>query len=310
MDLRSGNVEDHGQIATRGSTMGVRAESISVRRRGGRVIAVAAFAMLVAFTSAPARAASGLDDLGWGAIAHSNDPAAFDGFVRMFPQSSHRAEAEARAKALRAPAATPADDPVQDKGVIDVPTPQSSAPKPPEALLLEASANGATGAVPFSGTVAWTKGTDELGQPTLVAQASVPARDLKVSVVIRHNNDPSLPASHLMEVNFTVGDHFKGQGVASLPGVLMKDEELVQGTPLIGASARVVGNSFLFALSAPADDAKTNTDLLTRRHWMDFALIYATGQRAIITLEKDDAAQKLFADVFAAWRKLPAAATN
>ena len=36
---------------------------------------------------------------------------------------------------------------------------------------------------------------------------------------------------------------------------------------------------------------------------MDLALIYASGKRAIITLEKDDKAQKLFTDVFAAWGK-------
>jgi hypothetical protein len=85
--------------------------------------------------------------------------------------------------------------------------------------------------------------------------------------------------------------------------VLLKDEELTQGTPLVGASARVVGNSFLFALSAAPEDTAANTKLLTDRKWMDLALIYASGKRAIITLEKDDKAQQLFSDVFASWSK-------
>jgi hypothetical protein len=172
-----------------------------------------------------------------------------------------------------------------------------------QSLLLEASPNGTTGAVPFSGTVEWSKGTDEMGLPTLVAKANIPARNLSVDVLIRKNSEPSLPASHLMEINFHVNDGFIGGSVAGLPGVLLKNEELVQGTPLIGASARVVGNSFLFALSASPGDAKTNSDLLMTRKWMDLAVIYATGQRAIITLEKDDAAQKLFAEVGQAWQK-------
>ena len=172
-----------------------------------------------------------------------------------------------------------------------------------QSLLLEASDSGTTGAVPFSGTVEWKKGTDENGQPTLIGKATIPARNLTVDVLIRKNTDPSLPASHLMEINFTVSDSFIGGSIAGLPGVLLKDEELTQGTPLVGASARVVGNSFLFALSAAPEDTTANTKLLTDRKWIDLALIYASGKRAIITLEKDDKAEKMFQDVFAAWGK-------
>lgn len=171
-----------------------------------------------------------------------------------------------------------------------------------QSLLLEASTDGANGAVPFSGTVEWTEGVDELGLPTLMGTASIPARNLGVKVTIRKNSDPSLPASHLMEVDFQVSDTFIGGTIANLPGVLLKDEELVPGTALVGASARVVGNSFLFALSATPTDAATNTDLLESRRWMDLAVVYGTGRNAIITLEKDDDAQALFDKVFAAWQ--------
>lgn len=172
-----------------------------------------------------------------------------------------------------------------------------------QSLLLEASADGRTGAVPFSGTIDWTEGVDEIGLPTLIGKANIPARNLGISMTIRKNADPSLPASHLMEVDFSVNDTFVGGTIAGLPGVLLKNEELVPGTPLVGASARVVGNSFLFALSASPTDAATNTDLLEHRKWMDLAVIYGTGRNAIITLEKDDAAQALFDKVFAAWAK-------
>lgn len=172
-----------------------------------------------------------------------------------------------------------------------------------QSLLLEASDGGTTGAVPFSGTVEWSKGTDEMGLPTLIGKANIPARNLAVDVLIRKNSDASLPASHLMEVNFRVTDSFIGGSIAGLPGVLLKNEELVQGTPLVGASARVVGNSFLFALSASPADVTANSNLLTSRKWMDLALIYATGKRAIITLEKDAAAETMFADVVGEWTK-------
>lgn len=170
-----------------------------------------------------------------------------------------------------------------------------------QSLLLEASEDGPTGAVPFSGTIEWTQGKDETGLPVLIGKASIPARNLGVEVLIRKNSDSTLPATHLMEINFQVNETFVGGSVAGLPGVLLKNEELVQGIPLVGASARVVGNSFLFALSALPEALAANTALLTDRKYIDIALIYATGRKAIITLEKDDAATAMFRDVFAAW---------
>ncbi len=170
-----------------------------------------------------------------------------------------------------------------------------------QSLLLEASTDGQSGAVPFSGTVEWSRGTDEIGAPTLIAEASIPARNLGVSITIRKNNDPVLPASHLMEISFDVPDTFVGGSVATLAGVLLKNEELVPGTALAGAAARVVGNSFLFALSASEADVTTNTQLLDTRRWLDLAIVYGTGRNAILTLEKDEEAQVLFDDVLAAW---------
>lgn len=180
-----------------------------------------------------------------------------------------------------------------------------------QSLLLEEQSGQTTGAVPYSGSVEWSRGTDELGNPTIVADASIPARNLDVEVLIRRNADANLPASHLMEVNFTVAETFVGGSIANLPGVLLKDQELVQGQPLTGASARIVGNSFLFALSSASDiDVENNIALLSDRGWLDLAMVYGTGRRAIMTLEKGEEGQAIFEDVMAAWSELDAAAAG
>ncbi len=171
-----------------------------------------------------------------------------------------------------------------------------------QSLLLEQTPGGETGAVPFSGTVEWSEGVDELGLPTLLGTASIPARNMSVDITIRKNSDPTLPASHLMEADFSISDTFIGGTIATLQGVRLKDQELVAGTDLVGASARVVGNSFLFALSSAPDDEESNTQLLEERRWMDLNVVYGTGRNAIITLEKDDTAQALFEKVFTAWQ--------
>ncbi|MCB1517065.1 MAG: hypothetical protein KDJ19_05555 [Hyphomicrobiaceae bacterium] len=170
-----------------------------------------------------------------------------------------------------------------------------------QSLLLEASSTGQTGAVPYSGTVSWERSVDELGEPTLIGKATIPARNLSVQVLIRRNADPTLPASHLFEVEFKTSDTFVGGSIASFGGILFKNEELVPGKALVGAPARIFENMFLFALSSSEQDVKNNVPLMRDDKWMDLALIYGTGRQAIITLEKDDAAQQLFDDVFAAW---------
>ena len=216
------------------------------------------------------------------------------------PTTDDRLPAEPEAQL---PAVTAPDEPGAPDAVAVAEGPQS--------LLLEEQANGASGAVPYSGSVAWSRGTDELGNPTIEATATIPARNLNLDILIRRNADPSLPASHLMEINFTVSETFVGGTVASLPGILLKNEELVQGTPLTGASARIVGNSFLFALSSASErDVETNHELLATQGWLDVAMVYGTGRRAIMTLEKGEEGTQIFSDVLAAWDALDAAAAS
>jgi hypothetical protein len=168
-------------------------------------------------------------------------------------------------------------------------------------LLLEASESGTTGAKPYSGIVSWTYGSDQRGIPVLMASIYVAERGLGMSMLIRRNDDNSVPADILIEMQFDVGGSLKEPTVAGVPGVLLKDEQLVQGTPLTGASARVLTNSFLFALSATETDAAANHQLLSALKWIDVALIYDTGRRAILTIERTPAVIRMFGDAMQSW---------
>jgi hypothetical protein len=171
-------------------------------------------------------------------------------------------------------------------------------------VLLEASGTTAPPKA-YDGSVEWSRGADRSGVPILTAKVRVPDRDLTLELLLRKNDDASLPASHLFEIAFKPGPFFAGDGIAGLNGILAKDEELEQGSPLVGASARVVGNTFLFALSGSAEDTEVNAALLRNGGWIDLAITYATGRRAIVTLEKDATAQLLFREVLSAWAAKP-----
>lgn len=193
------------------------------------------------------------------------------------------------------------DEPANIDPAVDSAEETAVASSGAQSLLLEANPGGTTGAVPFSGTVGWERGVDELGQPTLIGRANIPARALSVEILIRRNADPTLPASHLVEIQFETSETFVGGSIASFGGILLKNEELVPGRSLIGAPARIFENMFLFALNSTDEDLRTNVALLETNKWMDLALVYATGRQAIITLEKDDAADAMFKEVLAIW---------
>lgn len=211
----------------------------------------------------------------------------------------------AAAPAGEAPPATAEPSPPDEPEAATEPTQQAlvdpALAEGSQSILLEEQGGGASGPAPFSGAVEWSREVDELGLPVIRAKADIPARNLTVDLLIRKNSDEALPASHLMEINFSVLDSFVGGGIASLPGVLLKDEELAQGRPLVGASARVFDNSFLFALSAEPLDLTANTTLLREQAWVDLPMVYSTGRRAILTLEKGEEGQAIFDAVMDAW---------
>lgn len=173
----------------------------------------------------------------------------------------------------------------------------------PRALLLEASEDGVTGATPFTGAAEWRRGVDQTGQATIAMTAQIPGRNLGLELVIRKNLDTSLEGSVIIDIVFNVPAAFVGGAIAGLPAVLLKDEELVQGKPLVAASTRTAGNQFRLLLSDDAQGAEANRHLLATQKWMDVAVIYATGKRAIITLGKDALAERLFQDVLLEWTR-------
>jgi hypothetical protein len=169
-----------------------------------------------------------------------------------------------------------------------------------KALLLEARGNGTLTPESFTGTTNWERGEID-GLPIIIGRALFRFQGMAATLRIRLNEDMTLPASHILEVDFAVAKSFHGGTVAGMPGVTFKDEALEQGTPIIGASARVMANSFIFAVSETADEDDAGARQLIEHDFIDLPIIYETGMRAIVTFEKGEEATRLFRDVFAAW---------
>ncbi|MCR4267103.1 hypothetical protein [Nitratireductor sp. ZSWI3] len=157
------------------------------------------------------------------------------------------------------------------------------------------------------GSVVWSvvqesPGNDLPPEPAIRAEATVPEKNLQMKMTIRRNADQSLPASHIVEIIFLTPDDFDGGGIDNVLRVSMKRSEQDTGNPLLGIPAKIADGFFLVALSDSRADTETNTLLLRRQSWIDIPVVYKSGRRALITIEKGIPGDKIFSDVLSAWQ--------
>ena len=61
--------------------------------------------------------------------------------------------------------------------------------------------------------------------------------------LLRRNLDHALSASHTIEIMFNLPAEFAAGGVASVPGIMMKQSEEVPGTPLIKLAVKATNGA-------------------------------------------------------------------
>lgn len=135
------------------------------------------------------------------------------------------------------------------------------------------------------------------------ADVEIPERRLGMTLSIRRNTDPALPASHTIEVLFKLPSDFPFGGINNVPGILMKQAEQTRGAPLSGLAVKVTSGFFLVGLSAVEAEAKRNIELLKERSWFDIPIVYNNGRRAILAIEKGTPGERVFNEAFAAWKQ-------
>jgi hypothetical protein len=133
------------------------------------------------------------------------------------------------------------------------------------------------------------------------ADIEIPEQKISARWSLRRNDDKALPASHTVEVNFTLPPNFPHKGITNIPGVLMKQSESTRGVPLAGLAVKVTNNFFLIGLSSQDADRTRNIQLLKERGWFDIPLVYEDGRRAIIAIEKGTPGERAFTRAFDAW---------
>ena len=158
----------------------------------------------------------------------------------------------------------------------------------------------------YVGSALWRTETVSPGPglaPELAIRADIeiPERRLRMTWSLRRNTDKALPASHTIEVLFTLPTDFAEGGIGNVPGILMKQNEQARGSPLAGLAVKVTNGYFLIGLSAVDVDVQRNIQLLKERDWFDIPVVYVSGKRAILAIEKGTPGARAFEEAFRAW---------
>ncbi|WP_256752718.1 hypothetical protein [Mesorhizobium sp. Mes31] len=183
---------------------------------------------------------------------------------------------------------------------------QAALPVGQKAIFYEERTSTAQGSAE-PGNIVWSlvqesPGGDLPPEPAIRAEATIPGKDIQLRMTIRRNTDQTLPASHIIEMIFLTPDGFEGGGVDNILRVAMKSSEQDAGSPLIGIPAKIADGFFLVALNDTKADEDANLTLLRGQDWIDVPVVYKTGRRALLTMEKGIPGEKVFDEAIKAWQ--------
>ena len=158
----------------------------------------------------------------------------------------------------------------------------------------------------YVGTAIWrtesvAAGPGQANDVAVRAEIEIPEPKVTVKWSLRRNTDKALPASHTIEIMFSLPPDFPNGGISNIPGILMKQAEQTRGVPLAGLAVKMTTGFFLIGLSSAEADVQRNIQLLKERAWFDVPVVYANGRRAIMAIEKGEPGERAFAEAFAAW---------
>lgn len=158
----------------------------------------------------------------------------------------------------------------------------------------------------FVGTVVWTTDNASPGQNqplarTVHADIDIPEVGLKLAMVFQKNDEVQFPASHTLEMRFTIGPGNTLGSVKQISVPQMRKDDSPAGDALIGLPVTITDNYFLVGLSR-GDATQHNLDLIKTRNWFDVPILLASNKVGKITFEKGGPGERAIADVVQSWR--------
>jgi hypothetical protein len=216
------------------------------------------------------------------------------------------------AAATPAPAATPAANAAPAPAASATPQTQASpgqaspgvAVAARAAMLVAVASDPQKPAVSL-GSVVWSEIPAAAGQPSSVAvkaEADIPDLKMHAVMTMRKNTDPSLPASHTIELRVSFADGADIKGIKDMRVPMMRRDDPPSQDPLAGVRVKISDSYFLIGLNRGDAEIAHNIDLIANRGWFDFPLLLNDDRIAKLTFEKGAEGERIINEALAAWK--------
>jgi len=211
-----------------------------------------------------------------------------------------------------APAATPPEtaQPAPEGAAPSANPPQQAQgeaqlPSAARAAMLIASADNPQKPVVNLGSTVWSTIPAPQGQPASVAveaDADIPDLKMHASMILRKNADPTLQATHTIDLKFTFQDGAPFNGFKDVGMPQMRKLDSTASEALNSVKVKIGDDYFLFALAKGDQDAARNLDLMQTRAWFDFPLLLNDNRIAKLVFQKSAEGEAMLEKAFDAWK--------
>jgi hypothetical protein len=155
------------------------------------------------------------------------------------------------------------------------------------------------------GSTVWHMIPPAPGQPANVAvkaEADIPDLKMHATMTLRKNTDPTLQATHTIDLKFSFADGAPIAGFKDIGLPQMRKEDSTAADTLISVKVKISDVFFLIALAKGDQDTPRNLDLMQTRAWFDFPLLLNDNSIAKVVFQKSLEGQAMLEKAFDAWR--------
>ncbi len=173
------------------------------------------------------------------------------------------------------------------------------------AAMLIASADNPQKPVVNLGSTVWSTIPASPGQPASVAvkaDADIPDLKMHATMILRKNTDPTLEATHTIDLKFTFADGAPIAGFKDVGLPQMRKLDATASEQLNSVKVKISDVYFLIALAKSDQDLARNVDLIETRAWFDFPLLMNDDRIAKLVFQKSEDGQAMLEKALDAWK--------
>ncbi len=195
--------------------------------------------------------------------------------------------------------------PAQGQTQAPAPAAETTLPTSARAALLIASPDNPQKPVVNLGSTVWSVIPAAPNDPSTVAvkaDADIPDLKLHATMTLRKNTDPTLQATHTIDLKFTPADGAPIAGFKDVGLPQMRKLDSTASQTLNSVRVKISDDYFLIALAKSDTDTVRNLDLMKTNAWFDFPLLLNDNRIAKLVFQKSAEGQQMLEKAFEAWK--------